>query len=55
MEASNSDKRHVLHCVLSLYEWLQVAMDMKAQGMYVCRTLSFAGGHDSLLPLRACF
>ena len=21
-----------------------VAMDMKAQGMYVCRTLSFAGG-----------
>ena len=26
----------------------QVAMDMKAQGMYVCRTLSFAG---TALPL----
>ena len=28
-----------------------VAMDMKARGMYVCRTLSFAGTHLSkLLP-----
>ena len=26
---------------------LQVAMDMKAQGMYVCRTLSFEGEHSS--------
>ena len=24
-----------------------IAMDMKAQGMYVCRTLSFAGSSDS--------
>ena len=28
-----------------------IAMDMKAQGMYVCRTLSFAGVNPSVCPL----